>query len=307
VELTVGLILLFCATGLLVHTALASPMATSTNGRRLRRWKASLKDEAGPWPAAGVPLREWVLRPALRTLGRAVHRSEKETSRTQDLLMRAGYEDSIEPVDIFAMQLAFALLAVGASAVLLISPRLRTIGLLVMAITGILAWRLPVANLENRAKSRQREFQRAMPDVLDLLAISVEAGLSFDQGIGRVAEEFGGVVKEEVENVLKGMKVGRSRAEALRMLDRRVATPDVKTFVGAIIQAETLGASIGHVLKVQAASLRVKRRQTAQERAAQTPVKLLIPIVTLIFPTIFLIILTPAVIHMLQVFHTGQL
>jgi len=308
-ELTLGLILLFTATAGLVRGVLTAPVVAPAETHRLRQWRDSAAGNAATFESEGSgagTFYERVVRPALRQLGSVVHRSAEETSRIQEILTRAGYEERITPIDVFALQMVFVLVALAASAMFFTAPSTRGLGFMILLFGGLLGWRMPVANLENRARRRQVAFQKALPDLIDLLATSVEAGLSFDAAIGRVAEEFGGVVREEIDTMLSGMKVGRSRAEALRLLDRHIGSQDVKTFVSAIIQAETLGASLGNVLKVQAAAVRLKRRQAAQERAAKTPVKLLIPMVFLIMPTIFMVLLTPAAIHILQAFRGGH-
>ena len=143
-------------------------------------------------------------------------------------------------------------------------------------------------------------MRRSLPDVLDLLTISVEAGLGFDAAVLRVTEKLGGVLGEEFSRVLQETKMGKSRREALRDMAARVGVDDVSSFVNAVIQAEQLGVSIGSVLRLQSQAMRVKRRQRAEEAALQAPVKMLFPLIFFIFPGLFVVLLGPAVIQIME-------
>jgi tight adherence protein C len=130
---------------------------------------------------------------------------------------------------------------------------------------------------------------------LDLLTISVEAGLAFDSALQRVAEKWDNELSREFRRVLTDVRLGRSRREALRDMAQRTGVEDVQTFTAAIIQAEQLGVSIGKILRVQADQMRIRRRQRAEEAAQKAPIKMLFPMVFLIFPSLFVVILGPAV------------
>lgn len=158
----------------------------------------------------------------------------------------------------------------------------------------------PNSRLNSKVKDRQLSVQRQLPDVLDLLVISVEAGLGFEQAVDRVITSVPGELSNEFARVMGETAAGSTRAEALRSLQERVDIPEVRSFVLAMIQADRFGVSIGRVLRSQADEMRIKRRQYAQERAQKAPVKMLIPMVFCVFPAIFVVILGPAMISIVE-------
>ena len=159
---------------------------------------------------------------------------------------------------------------------------------------------LPNIFLGSRIKDRLKKIQNSLPDVLDLLTVSVEAGLGFDTALSRVVEKVPGPLAQEFRLVLKEMKIGKQRKEALRDMADRITLTDLSTFIGSIIQAEQLGVSIGNVLRIQSAQMRMNRRQRASEKAMKAPVKMVLPMVLFIFPTIFAILLGPVAINMMN-------
>lgn len=160
----------------------------------------------------------------------------------------------------------------------------------------------PSMILQQVTKNRQKQIVNSLPDVLDLLTVSVEAGLSFDGALGRLVDSMPGVLSAEFNRVLNEMKMGKSRREALKDMSIRCGVSDLTTLVGALIQADELGVGVSKVLRVQSVQMREKRRQRAQEKAMKAPVKMLFPLILFIFPSIFAVLLGPAVIRMINTF-----
>ncbi len=152
--------------------------------------------------------------------------------------------------------------------------------------------------LSERAEHRQREIQRALPDMLDQMVISVEAGLGLESALTRVARTNDNPLADELTRTLRDMRLGASRGEALRALLDRVDVPDLRLFVRALIQADRSGVAVASVCRVQAEEARVRRRQRAEERAMRMPVKLVFPLVTCILPSLFIVVLGPAVLRL---------
>ncbi len=179
------------------------------------------------------------------------------------------------------------------------SPSFRQILLVPgIAILGFLA---PVLILRRRAKARQLAFWKALPDSMDLLTTCVEAGLSLDFAFQRVAERHKGPVGDEINRMLREKALGQTRKEALTGMAERIDLPDFNIFVNSVIQAETLGTSIGQVLRAQSRQLRIRRRQRAEQMARQAAPKMVFPLVFFIMPTLFIVILGPIVIHAFDV------
>ena len=159
---------------------------------------------------------------------------------------------------------------------------------------------IPEFWLGGRVKKRQHAILLQIPDTLDLLTISVRAGLGFDAALGKVVEKMEGPLVDEFRRALAEVRVGKARREALRDIVPRTEVPPLTNFIGAIIQAEQLGVSISKVLQVQSEQLRIERRQRAEEQAAKAPIKMLFPLVGCIFPSLFIVILGPAIILIMQ-------
>lgn len=173
--------------------------------------------------------------------------------------------------------------------------------LLFIGIGGFLGFYLPLFWLNSKIGQRKHEIEKALPDALDLLTISVEAGLGFDAAIAKVAEKWENELSRGFARVNAEIRLGKIRREALRDMSHRADVPNLTNFIAAVIQADTLGVSLAKVLRIQSEQMRVKRRQRAEELAAKAPVKMMFPLVFLIFPSIMIVLLGPAVL----IFTTG--
>jgi len=169
-------------------------------------------------------------------------------------------------------------------------------GLLLPVVGALFGYTIPEFWLGGRVKKRQKAILMMIPDALDLLTISVRAGLGFDAALGKVVEKLQGPLSDEFRRALAEVRVGKARRDALRDIVARTEVVPLTNFIGAIIQAEQLGVSISKVLQVQSEQLRIERRQRAEEQAAKAPIKMLFPLVGCIFPSLFIVILGPAII-----------
>lgn len=172
----------------------------------------------------------------------------------------------------------------------------------IIIIGFIIGYLLPNFWLKARIKKRKEEIVRSLPDVLDLVMVSVEAGLGFDSAIQRVVEKQKGVLAEEFNIVLKEINMGKPRRNSLKDLAKRNNVEDLSNVIASLVQADQLGISMGSVLRNQSKQLRQKRKQRAKEQAQKAPVKIMIPLVFFIFPSIFIVILGPAVLRIIEIF-----
>ena len=168
------------------------------------------------------------------------------------------------------------------------------------AVAAVVGFQLPWYWLRSKAKKRQKAILRALPDALDMLTIGVEAGLAFESALLRVGEQWDNALTLELRRVVREMRMGTGRNEALRRLVDRTGVEDLSTFVAVLIQSSQLGVSIAHVLHSQAAQMREVRRQRAEELARQASVKIVVVLVFFIFPSLFIVILGPAVPQIME-------
>jgi tight adherence protein C len=186
-----------------------------------------------------------------------------------------------------------------AFSLMLSSPAAKIIVIAGATVAGFFA---PNLYLYQRTHERSERLQRDLPDAIDLLTISVESGLGFDAALQQVARNTEGPLADELSRVLREMQIGQGRSDALRALGERTNVTDVRTFVGAMVQADSFGIPVAQVLRVQSAEIRVKRRQRAEEKAQQVPVKITIPLIFCILPTLFIAVMGPAVLSIMDSF-----
>ncbi len=175
-------------------------------------------------------------------------------------------------------------------------------GIGIAALVALALVVLPASRVNREVAARQKAISRALPDVLDLLVISIEAGLGFEQALEKTIVSVPGPLSDEFALMLGEVRAGATRADALREFSERVDEEDVRRFILAVLQADKFGVSIGRMLRGQAEEVRIARRQKAQERAQKAPVKMLIPMVLCIFPSIFIVIIGPAILGLIENF-----
>ena len=255
------------------------------------------------------PFLERTLKPLAARLSGSVARitSASFASRTQHRLALAGNPGDLTVTEWLGMKGVFALLGGGLLGVLMLLLGSGIMMVLALGLFGMgMGYIGPEFWLGKRVKARQKAIIRMIPDSLDLLTISVRAGLGFDAALAKVVEKVEGPLSEEFRRALAEVRVGKTRRDALRDIIPRTEVGPLTNFIGAIIQAEQLGVSISKVLQVQSEQLRIERRQRAEEMAAKAPIKMLFPLVGCIFPSLFIVILGPAIILIVQNFSTNQ-
>ncbi len=246
-----------------------------------------------------LPFSERVLKPLIQGMSMFVTRfaPQQNTEKIKHNLELAGNPNNWTPSDFLGVR-GLAAVITAALAVLL-TYALRMEGafiLLSVGLGGMLGFILPGIWLGQKIGKRKHDIQRGLPDALDLLTISVEAGLAFDSAMAKVSEKWDNELSKAFGRVIGEVRVGKLRRDALRDMAARCDVQDVSTFIAAVIQADQLGVSMAKVLRIQSEQMRVKRRQRAEELANAAPVKMTIPLVFLIFPSIFIIIMGPTVI-----------
>ncbi|TLN10389.1 type II secretion system F family protein [bacterium] len=253
------------------------------------------------------PFTERVIRPVLEKVAAAIGRAmpaKKRVSLQKKLLM-AGNPGDLSPNEFLAIQYGITLVLPVAVLLLVAMPMGwgPAGGLAGLGIAAAVGFLLPEYFLKMQAAARQEDIQDSLPDVLDLLTVSVEAGLGFDAALVKVVEKIKGELSTEFGRMLQEVKMGKPRRDALRDLGHRSGVDDVVAFTGAIIQADQLGVSIGNVLRLQSEQMRMKRRQRAEQKAMKAPIKMLIPLILFIFPTIFIVVMGPAAIQLVETFN----
>ena len=249
------------------------------------------------------PFFDRTIKPLAARLSGAVARitSSSFSERTEKRLAQAGNPGDMKVADWLGIKAIGA--GVGAALLFLlfgILPGKIGQGLILGLIGAGIGYIGPEFWLGRRVRGRQKMILIQIPDALDLLTISVRAGLGFDAALGKVVEKMQGPLVDEFRRALAEVRVGKARREALRDIVPRTEVQPLTNFIGAIIQAEQLGVSISKVLQVQSEQLRIERRQRAEEQAAQAPIKMLFPLVGCIFPSLFVVILGPALILIMQ-------
>lgn len=254
------------------------------------------------------PFSERVIKPIIgnitRFAGKLTPSQSMEKQRMQ--LVLAGNPYNMQVTEFTAMRLIsaviFGIIALGAAFLM----QVEFIQLILFPGLGVaIGYLAPVFWLSKKIKSRQKNILKILPDAIDLMTISVEAGLAFDGAMQRVADKWDNELAWEFSRAISEMRVGKTKRDALREIVARTAVPDLSTFVASVIQADQLGVSIAKVLRVQSEQMRIRRRQRAEEQAHKAPILMMIPMVFLIFPATYIVILGPSVPKIMQAFGGG--
>jgi tight adherence protein C len=254
------------------------------------------------------PISERFFRPMLQQLSRLVSRNTPSNviDNTQKRLLHGGNPNNLTVADFMGIKGLVAALLAGLGLVIGVLGGLNFfVIILFLVVLGTLGFLFPDFWLGSKVRQRRRHLLRALPDAIDLLSISVEAGLGFDAALNRLVEKTQNELSLEFGRVIAEMRVGVPRRESLRALAERTGLQELGIFVTAIIQAEQLGASISGVLHVQSNEMRVRRRQRAEVLAHQAPIKMLFPMAFLIFPPMFVVILGPSIPTVAHAFMPG--
>lgn len=251
------------------------------------------------------PFTERVIFPLARKMGEIATRFTPQNAMNSIArkLELAGVSYRVEPTMILASQLFVGLLFAG---VVLLFTSLGNANwppsriALVSVVFGILGFYFPQLWLSSKITRRQKEVRKAMPDALDLLTICVEAGLGFEAAMAKVAEKWVSELSLGFARAIQEIQLGKVRREALRDMAERIDIPEMTSFVAAVIQSEQLGVSLAKVLRIQSDQMRVKRRQLAEEEAHKAPLKMLIPMTLLIFPSLVIVLMTPAALRLMR-------
>lgn len=248
---------------------------------------------------------ERLIAPRLKVFKRRFRRrmSSDQREKLEIKLLRAGNPMGLSPFEYRVLQL---ILIVSIPLLFSFLAVLGNVsfgrGLFLVVLGVILATFLPIVYLRMKTAKRSTQAVKELPDFIDLLAVSMEAGLGFDSAIGKVVSKQKGVLAVEFTRCLEELKLGKTRKEALSGVRDRLLVDDIKLLIGSIIQAEQLGVGMVQTLRVQSEEIRQRRKQRAEEQAMKAPIKMLFPLVMFIFPCIFIVLLGPAVIQIIEMF-----
>ena len=242
------------------------------------------------------PMMERLIKPAyknfLKFIGNVAPKQIKE--KYENIINNAGSPQNVTFTRVFAIQIMFSLLLGG---FVFLIAKTKIILILLALLIGFF---LPISVIKTKADKRKKLIKRMLPDLLDLLYVSVEAGLSFDMALKKTSEKMLGPLSQEINKTLEEIRLGRNRKDALKGMVNRTGVEDLSYFVTSVIQTEQLGSDIANMLRIQSNTMRQKRRQRAEEAAMKVPVKMLFPLVFFIFPSLFIVVLGPAVIRIVD-------
>ena len=246
-----------------------------------------------------------MIMPSAKRLGRGVVRLTPFdlNARIHEQLVLAGNPPGWDAERVVALKIVGGIIGVVGGALLMtLVPISGWLKIIFVVVIGLIGYTMPSSQVRSMAAKRQHTIQKQLPDVMDLLTISVEAGLGFDAALAQVTKNVPGPLAEELSRLLQEVQIGVSRADAFRNLSTRTNVPELQSFTLSMIQADLFGVSIANVLRAQSRELRQKRRQRAEEIAQKIPVKLLFPMIFMVLPALFIIVLGPGAIQIYNQF-----
>lgn len=298
-----GIIVLIGLAALLIRLGLQAPTDSGDIQVRLEEFGGRT---AAPMTLEEIelsqPFTQRVIRPMLVTLSKQFSRLSPAKSRAaaERNLELAGRPNNWGATEFLGLRV-FMAIVLGVLIFLVTSISFDFLRAIIFSVlAGLIGFLMPILWLRSKIRQRQSDIVKSLPDALDLLTITVEAGMGFDGAIQKVAEKWDNHLSKAFNKVTQEMRLGVPRKEALKNMEASMEVPDVTTFVAAIIQAEQLGVSIAKILRIQSEQMRVKRRQRAEAMAQKAPIKMLFPMVFLIFPALFIILLGPAILIIME-------
>jgi tight adherence protein C len=251
------------------------------------------------------PFSERMLKPLIKSWATSLgsRSPAKSSEKVRMKLAKAGNPSGMGVSEFIGLRFLVALgLGLGMALFLAVVAGNVSLAIFLGPVFGVFGFLMPGIWLDRKIKGRRKEITKALPDAIDLLTISVEAGLGFDPAMMRVAEKWDNALTREFARVLSEMRIGKTKREALREMAMRTDEDGLSSFVSSVIQADQLGVAITHVLRIQSEAMRMKRRQRAEAAAQKAPLKMLFPMIFLIFPALYVVILGPAVPQILDAF-----
>ncbi len=298
------LLALFIPLGFFLYSLLNRGSETQGNVKvRL----VSIRNDTGP-AADEVFNRSFsdrVIKPALDGIGKALMRMApaEMVNNLEKKIIMAGRPYGWSAKNWFGIQ-AVAVVVLPLLLLFLMWQAKADIGKTVLMAVAVCMMGVMIPNLilNGKIRGRQKSVLKALPDVMDLLMVSVEAGLGFDAALSKVVEKMPGTLSDEFKVLLQEIKIGKTRKDAMYQMTERIGVPDFRSFINAVIQADQLGSSLGRVMRIQSEQIRSNRKQRIQEKAMKAPIKMMIPMVVFIFPVIFIVLLGPTAISLIHSF-----
>ncbi|MBO8171878.1 MAG: type II secretion system F family protein [Bacillaceae bacterium] len=290
-------LLLFYGVASLFSRNQASSVKRRLNSLGQPKTKEEIEEEKSLMERAIVPLTNEVR----KKVGSKISGGKKDELELK--LLQAGNPFNLTPVDFRLIQILFVIIIpiILAGYFFLIGYSTLQVILVLMVGVAFSLW-YPQFYLQQKAKKRRMQALKELPDFLDLLTVSMEAGLGFDSSIGKIVEKEHGVLGEEFSRYLDEIRIGRNRRESLNSLKERMNLDELTGVINGILQADRMGIGMVNVLRIQSDELRDKRKQRAEEAAMKAPIKMLFPLVIFIFPSIFIVLLAPTIIQLVEMF-----